>query len=417
MDNLIEEIKTNKKIQGAILLVVLFVMSVFILSQADIKTEKEDPDLANAQSRVSDETLTLQSYFPRKEEPAPIIIEQEIEKEPPRKKLAYDLNQLIRTKKPQSPEPDIHDQIRQELKGMRRKKGKVHVIDNSPVIHTHKNVTVIHDQSRDADFSDHNLSKSKPTFPVDLSRVLTADRFIPIVLYTEIKSDLASEKVLALVESDVYAAHGRKILIPRGSKAIGEYKPLSEQGEERLQVTWSRIITPEGINIKLNAETGDQEGASGVAGEVDNRLYDKYGTALLFSALSAVAHLSVDTNSESQANAAEALTNEFGTVTAESLRNSFDVIPRIRIPKGARLNISVLTDVWFKESENGQTDIIPVNDLTLGGERDHLRFQYENPKHFQYREHIHSRDENLKPQLLSYRDLPDEFQKKNTYEQ
>jgi type IV secretory pathway VirB10-like protein len=46
---------------------------------------------------------------------------------------------------------------------------------------------------------------------------------------------------------------------------------------------WSRIITPKGIVITINAELSDQMGRSGLAGEIDTKFWDKYGMTLLFS--------------------------------------------------------------------------------------------------------------------------------------
>jgi type IV secretory pathway VirB10-like protein len=149
------------------------------------------------------------------------------------------------------------------------------------------------DQNVDKDFTNQGFQKSIPTYPVNLDRTITSTKFIPIVLYTALNSELPSKKVIAKVEQDIYGDHGRKILIPKGSTAEGSYESLNDVGDTRLQISWNRILTPEGINIVVRSETVNEVGGAGVSGEIDNRMEDRYGAALLFSSVSALAQLSV----------------------------------------------------------------------------------------------------------------------------
>ncbi len=56
-----------------------------------------------------------------------------------------------------------------------------------------------------------------------LLRTITADRMIPAILITPISSEIGGSKIVAQVESDIYATMGRAVLIPKGSRAIGYY--------------------------------------------------------------------------------------------------------------------------------------------------------------------------------------------------
>lgn len=220
-------------------------------------------------------------------------------------------------------------------------------------------------KSRDKDFSDHGLEKEIPTYPVDLSRVLTANKFIPAVLVTEVNSEIPSEKVIAQIESDVVAFHGNKILIPKGSQAIGSYQGVDSPDSLRMAIVWKRIITPDGINIKFTAEAGDAEGVAGLTGYVDARWSEKYGSALIFSSISALAQLSVPVNNDNAKAAADSFSKELSPVVAEQLRRALDKINRITIPKGERINISPLTDLWFKEPVNNEVAVVPTNSPTI----------------------------------------------------
>ncbi|BCD45379.1 hypothetical protein NHP190020_04180 [Helicobacter suis] len=88
-----------------------------------------------------------------------------------------------------------------------------------------------------------------------LLRTITADRMIPAFLITPISSQIAG-KVTAQVESDIFASMGRAVLIPKGSKVIGYYNNNNQIGQYRLNIAWTRIITPQGINIMLTNARG-----------------------------------------------------------------------------------------------------------------------------------------------------------------
>lgn len=208
--------------------------------------------------------------------------------------------------------------------------------------------------SRDKNFDAHNIAKTTPTHPVDLSRVITVDKIIPAVLINEIKSDIPSSTVKAQIEEDVYASHGRKILIPKGSKAIGTFKQVEDKAAKRMFIAWYRIITPDGINIKLESELSDAVGMSGMEGEVDNRYKDRYGLAFMLSSMNALAQLSVPVNDLRYRGAADTFTREFSATTGSLIREGLKIMPSINIPQGARINISPLQDIWFSEPKNKQ---------------------------------------------------------------
>lgn len=407
MEDFIEHIKRSPATLTAIVIICTAIGAVTYVYVTDVETKKEPPKIEQA-STVLPPSLDIDELLPKPPPEQPKPVAKKV-----KQKQHKNINQLIGISNPSKPKPDERDLIREDMLKRIPKQGKLIIAKkNNQVILP--NQPRFKDISSDKDFSKHNMAKSIATFPVNLTRTLTADRFIPAVLYTEIKSELESEKVIAVIERDVYATHGRKILIPRGSKAIGAYEGLNEQGDTRLALAWHRIITPNGINIKLDSETASGDGSSGVTGEIDNRIKEKYGVALLFSTISALAQISVDTKNESQAAAADSFTDEFGTVTSEALRNSFDVVPRVRIPRGSRIMISPITDLWFPEQETELVQVYPLSEIRAGGELINVNFQHRKPRHFQYQDQqplVKVERKKLKaPLSMSQNDLPIGFQ-------
>ena len=68
---------------------------------------------------------------------------------------------------------------------------------------------------------------------------------IPAVLEQSLNSDLPGE-IKALVILNVYdTATGRYLLIPQGSRLIGQYDSRVAYGQDGVQVIWNRIIFPD----------------------------------------------------------------------------------------------------------------------------------------------------------------------------
>ncbi len=89
----------------------------------------------------------------------------------------------------------------------------------------------------------------------------------------------------AIVSRDIYGFDGTQILIPKGSRLIGEYKADLASGQSRALIQWQRLMRPDGIFINLDSPSADPLGRAGVKGKVNNHFLQKFGGAILQSAL------------------------------------------------------------------------------------------------------------------------------------
>ncbi|MBN8828955.1 MAG: TrbI/VirB10 family protein [Sphingobacteriia bacterium] len=190
------------------------------------------------------------------------------------------------------------------------------------------------------------------TAPINLKRTLVAGSIIDVTLYNETLSTL-SGKILGQVSENIYASHGNKILIPRGSSIMGSYKPLSKVGDDRLNMIITKIITPDGRFIKFTNETllSDQEGKSGLAGELDNKLKEKYGMALLVATIAASSQLAIPIYDERGRAVANSIQREFNQVNAKSLEKNLDINPTIRVPKATLAQLIIEDNIIFPEPD------------------------------------------------------------------
>jgi type IV secretion system protein TrbI len=100
---------------------------------------------------------------------------------------------------------------------------------------------------------------------------------LPAVLITGIDSD-GPAQVLAQVAQNVYdTASGRYLLIPQGSRVIGEYAMGARAGQRRIVISWKRLVLPDTASIDLpSVPATDAAGYGGLADQVDSAGVTRY---------------------------------------------------------------------------------------------------------------------------------------------
>lgn len=117
--------------------------------------------------------------------------------------------------------------------------------------------------------------------------VVQAGAVIAAALITGLRSDLPGQ-ITAQVTENVYdGPTGRILLIPQGSRLIGEYDAQVAFGQSRALLVWTRLIMPSGRSIVLERQPGaDAAGFAGLEDEVDNHWGQVFKAALVSTLLS-----------------------------------------------------------------------------------------------------------------------------------
>jgi len=211
------------------------------------------------------------------------------------------------------------------------------------------------------DYEESALPGVVTSYPVDRSRVLTADRYIPAVLENTLNSELPG-RVIAVVERPVFGEDQRWVLIPAGSRIIGQYRAAAKYGQSRLDITWSRIIRPDGVNINIEGSGSDVMGRAGVPGDLDSRFAEKYGGSLLTSVIGAAGTWALANNStistsalgttqtlSGRTQAANRLGNDVDNLAQRMVQDNLDIRPVLTVPAGTRLTIVPAEDIWLRD--------------------------------------------------------------------
>lgn len=138
--------------------------------------------------------------------------------------------------------------------------------------------------NREQTFSDY--ASTPASYAVAPGREVKAGSSISITMITAINSDLPGE-IVAQVNENIYdTMSGQNLLIPRGSRVVGNYSSSVAFGQDRALVAWERIIRPDGVSLRLEGMRGhDIQGRAGMADTVDRHISEMasaIGMASLF---------------------------------------------------------------------------------------------------------------------------------------
>jgi len=183
-----------------------------------------------------------------------------------------------------------------------------------------------------------------------------AGTIIPAVMLGAINSDLPGQ-ILGQVRENIYDSDtGEHLLIPQGTRLVGLYDHKTVYGQERVLITWKRLILPNGASLSLKdgMPGTDALGAAGFHDEVNNHYLRIFGNALLLSVISAGVQLSQvpDFGQSFRGPTAgnvlgASVGQQLGSTSAEFIRRGMTVAPTLEVRPGYPFNVMVTQDVVF----------------------------------------------------------------------
>lgn len=119
------------------------------------------------------------------------------------------------------------------------------------------------------------------------ANVLQAGAVIAAALITGIRSDLPGQITAQVTENIYDSPTGKILLIPQGTRVIGQYDAGVGFGQRRILLVWTRLVFPNGRSIVLERQPGaDTEGYAGLQDGVDYHWGDLFKAAALSTLLS-----------------------------------------------------------------------------------------------------------------------------------
>lgn len=179
---------------------------------------------------------------------------------------------------------------------------------------------------------------------------------IPAIMISGVNSDLPGQ-VVAQVSQNVYdTSTGYSVVIPQGSRLVGQYASNVKLGQDRVMLRWDRIIFPDSSTYDLAGMPGaDQMGYSGFKDKVNNHYWKIFGNAFLLSLVSGGYQASLPDSNQNTNNGnltvqdeiSLSMAQQFNEVGGELVRRNLDIQPTIEIRPGYRFTVMVNKDILF----------------------------------------------------------------------
>jgi type IV secretion system protein TrbI len=182
---------------------------------------------------------------------------------------------------------------------------------------------------------------------------LMAGSLIPAALVTGIKSDLPGQVIASVTENVFDTVTGQQLLIPQGSKLLGQYDSQIAYGQRRVLLVWTRLIRPNGSSIILDRLPGvDTQGYAGLEDKVDWHWDRIFAGAAITTLLGAGSELVAPNNQSTRPGtvvvaARESLQDTVNQDGQEMTRRNLDIQPTLTERPGLPLRVIVNKDLAF----------------------------------------------------------------------
>jgi type IV secretory pathway VirB10-like protein len=179
--------------------------------------------------------------------------------------------------------------------------------------------------------------------------VLQAGAVISAALITGIRSDLPGQITAQVTENIYDSPTGRILLVPQGTRIIGQYDNNVQFGQRRVLLVWNRLIMPNGRSIVLERQPGaDTQGYAGLEDGVDYHWWDLAKAAGLSTLLAVGAELAVNDENRLLRAIRTGGQDTINDAGQQIVRRQLNVAPTLTIRPGFPVRIIVTRDLVFE---------------------------------------------------------------------
>ncbi|MEO5322921.1 TrbI/VirB10 family protein [Mesorhizobium sp. CC13] len=179
--------------------------------------------------------------------------------------------------------------------------------------------------------------------------ILQAGAVIPAALITGIRSDLPGQITAQVTENIYDSPTGRILLVPQGTRVIGQYDNNVQFGQRRVLLVWNRLILPNGRSIVLERQPGaDTQGYAGLEDGVDYHWWDLAKAAGLSTLLAIGSELAVSDEERLVRAIRDGAQDTINDAGQQIIQRQLLVTPTLTIRPGFPVRIIVTRDLIFE---------------------------------------------------------------------
>ena len=180
----------------------------------------------------------------------------------------------------------------------------------------------------------------------------------------------AAAPVNFLITNPIYSHDGRFVLIPAGSRVLGETKPVQTFGDTRLAVYFNRLVMPDGRTYRLDQFMGLNDiGDAGLRDQVNQHYKSTFGASAAVGLISGLAQF-LGTAGFNRGDGdrtviiAGGVGDATSQATAQAMNRFLNRPPSITIREGHRVKVYVTSDFElpaYQPSAPGSRQVLAVN--------------------------------------------------------
>ncbi len=155
-----------------------------------------------------------------------------------------------------------------------------------------------------------------------------------------------------LVTTDIYSHDRQQVLIPAGTKVLGEARKVEAFGQQRLAIFFHRLIMPDGYSVSLDQFKGlNQIGETALRDKVNNHYLQIFGTSVAVGILGGISQAGTGNvfTSSPLDRARAGLGSSLANSSTEILDRFLNILPTVTIREGNRVKIYLSGDLLLPD--------------------------------------------------------------------
>jgi type IV secretion system protein VirB10 len=164
--------------------------------------------------------------------------------------------------------------------------------------------------------------------------------------------------ILIMLTTDYYSHDHQQLLLPQGTRLIGEVEAIGNQQQHKLMVVFHRAVCPDGFSLDIDKYAGlDPLGTTGLATKVDHGYLQAFAAAAAVGGLGGLAQIG---NGASVLTPGSQIRNGFSSQTSEEgeqiLNHFLNRLPIITLKEGSRARVYIGKDILIPSYAEHRVD-------------------------------------------------------------
>jgi type IV secretory pathway VirB10-like protein len=182
-----------------------------------------------------------------------------------------------------------------------------------------------------------------------------AGTYIESVLANRLDGEFTGP-VDVMVDTPIYSHNLQELLIPAGTRIIGECRKIGSNYQRRLAVVFHRMIMPDGFSVDLDRFIGlDQVGSAALAAKVNHHYVAMFGSSVALGLIAGLSQIGNSTNSlgySPSVSIRNGMSQQLGQEGEETLNRLTNIPPTVKSLEGSRVRVYISNDLLFPAYAN-----------------------------------------------------------------